>query len=383
MKSVMKGRGWFVVLLKSVLPVVLGLGVLILVIGWLAGALTDKIAPAHEEPAARFLAPGDRVEEVHEVIKEYFGEAVGTLKASSRTEISARVMAPIDRIAVRAGQVVQAGETLVQLDRRVVETQRSQTEANLVAAEAALRRAESDFQRHTQLLRKQAISQARYDETRAAVEVARANLNHAKQAVAEAEVMLSYTTIKAPKTGVVIDRLAEQGDMAQPGVPLLVLYDPTSLRLEVPVMENLAVKRKVGEKLAVRIDALDREIVATVDEIVPQAEAASRSFLVKVAMPRSEDLFEGMFGRLLIPAGTRRHLCLNTEAIMTIGQLEMVDVVTPERTLERRLIKTGRLGMPGRIEVLSGLKAGETVRLGPPTHHPAVTEPPPAGDEAE
>ena len=69
---------------------------------------------------------------------------------------------------------------------------------------------------------------------------------------------------------------------------------------------------------------------ALIDEIVPQAEAASRSFLVKVRLPRSEDMFEGMFGRLKIPAGTRRFLCLSTDAIERVGQLEMVDVVHDE-----------------------------------------------------
>jgi len=360
---VVKIKRFFAVLLKNVLPTVLGIAFLILVMLWLAGVFHPKISPGQSDAHSRTLGPNDTVDEVHEVTKEYFEEAVGTLKASSRTEISARVLAPIEKIPVRAGQAVQAGDVLIQLDPRALETQYSQVQASLVAAQADLKKAENDFKRAQSLLEKRAISVAQFDQDQTKLQVAKANLNHAQQAVAEAEVMLSYTTIKAPKSGVIVDRLAEQGDMARPGVPLLVLYDPTSLRLEVPVMENLAVKLKVGDKLTVRIDALDREVMATVDEIVPQAEAASRSFLVKVALPRSGELFEGMFGRLLIPAGARRHLCLNTQAIQRIGQLELVDVIEPDGTLQRRYIKTGRLGMPGRVEVLSGLKAGEKVRI--------------------
>jgi membrane fusion protein (multidrug efflux system) len=128
------------------------------------------------------------------------------------------------------------------------------------------------------------------------------------------------------------------------------------------VMENLAVKLRVGDALNVKIDALGKTIQSTIDEIVPQAEAASRSFLVKVKLPPSPDLFEGMYGRLEIPAGRRRHLCLATAAIETVGQLQFVYVVDAGGTKpERRFIKTGRLGMPGRVEVLSGLKAGEWV----------------------
>jgi len=356
------------VVLKKVLPVTGGLVVLVLVIAWLAGVMVEKIEPGRSEVAVRRVDPNLKqgVYEVREVFKDYTEEAVGTLKAASRTEISARVLAPINRIHAAAGQVVQAGDVLVELDRRALETQLSQVQASLVAAQAALAQAESDYKRATQLFQKKVIGQGDMDQSTANVKVARANLDHAQQAVGEAEVMLSYTTIKAPKDGMVVDKLAEEGDMARPGEPLLILYDPTSLRLEVPVMENLAVKLKPGDELVVQIDALgDRQVKAVIDEIVPQAEAASRSFLVKVKLPRSKDLFEGMFGRLIIPVGRRRHLCLNTEAIETIGQLQFVDVVNPDGTVERRFIKTGRYGDANHREVLSGLKAGERVLLKP------------------
>lgn len=352
---------------KKIVPLLLGLALLIFIIAWMMGVFRAKIQPdLYPAPdSARRLDQAEKqdTEIVHEVIKDYIIEAVGTLKAASRTEISARVMAPIEEVHVRAGQLVQAGEALIRLDDRALKTQRSQAQAALVAAEAALRQAENDYRRDRQLLERKAISQAQMDQTTANWEVNRAKLNAAREALAEADVMLSYTLITAPRAGVVVDRLAEPGDMAKPGVPLLVLYDPTSLRLDVPVMENLAVKLKVSESFKVRIDALNTEVEGTIDEIVPQAEAASRSFLVKVALPKQPGMYEGLFGRLLIPAGKRRYLCLPTAAIQAIGQLQFVTVVRSDGRLERRFIQTGRLGMPGRIEVLSGVKAGERVLL--------------------
>ena len=356
-------------LLKRVLPVVVGLGFLILVIAWLAGVMVEKIEPGPSNAVARHVDPNQQQEayEVREVFKDYFAEAVGTLKAASRTEISARVLASIDVIRVHAGQTVIAGDVLIELDRRTLEAQLSQAQASLVAAQATHEQAEIDHKRAVALSEKRAISQAEVDQRRADLRVTGAKLRQAEQAASEAEVMLSYTTIKAPKDGMIVDRLAEQGDMARPGEPLLVLYDPTSLRLEVPVMENLAVDLKPGDELLVQIDALDnRRVRAAIDEIVPQAEAASRSFLVKVKLPRSDDLFEGMFGRLIIPVGRRRHLCLHTAAIETIGQLQFVDVVASDGIVERRFIKTGRYGDAIHREVLSGLKAGERVLLKPP-----------------
>jgi len=360
-----KTKAVVAVLLKTVLPLVVGMVLLVGVIAVLAGVFINKIQPGEAVAGERVVAPKDssRRDIVHEVRKEYVEEAVGTLRAASRTEISSRMLATINKIYVNAGTPVQEGDKLIDLDPRQFQTQLSQASAALVAAEAAASEAQSEYDRAVKMIQRNLISQQEMDAATGRRDVTRAELDHARQAKTEADVMLSYCTIKAPKTGMIVDKLAQEGDTAQPGVPLLVLYDPASLRLEAPVMEDLAIKLEVGQALTVHIDAIDSDVSAEVDEIVPQAEAASRSFLVKVKVPRSPELKEGMYGRLLVPAGERRHLCLNTAAIDTIGQLEFVWVIHSDDTMERRFIKTGRLGMPGRIEVLSGLKAGEEVLL--------------------
>ncbi len=359
----MKAAPILKLLLVKVIPAIAGLAVLVLLMAYMAGALnTDVQAPGREEPLGRKLPEGAVVASIVPVEQTYVEEAIGTLKAADRTEISSRVMASIKEITVRSGSNVKEGEMLIRLDRRDVEAERSQAEANVVAAQAALNRAESDFNRAEQLHANRTVSREQYDETVESVHVARAKLKAAQDKLSQADVMLTFTTITAPKDGVIVERLAEQGDMARPGDPLLVLYAPKSLRLEVPVMENLAVHVKVGDKLRVRVDASDaQEFEGTVDEIVPQADFASRSFLVKLSLPPSDRLFEGMFGRVYIPAGSRRHLCLKEGAVDTIGQLEFVEVVREDGSLERRFIKTGRRGMGGRVEVLAGLEADENV----------------------
>jgi RND family efflux transporter MFP subunit len=347
----------------AALVLVAGLG---LAVAWWAGVFEERIEPGQTEVAAGAPERFEHydVDQVHAVEQAYFAEAVGTLKAASRTQISARVMAEIKEIKVRAGDFVEQDDVLVELDRAAVERRYSQAEAERAAANAAVVQAKANYERG-EALRKEnpsAISRQQLDRNSYQFETAKAKLSGAEEALAEASVLLSYTTIKAPKSGTIVERFAEPGSVAQPGVPLLELYDPASLRLEVPVMENLAIKLKAGDELTVKIDALSKEFVATVDEIVPQAEAASRSFMVKVKLPPSAELFEGMYGRLLIPAGKRLHLCLNTGAIETIGQLEFVYVVDSEgNNPERRYIKTGRFGRPGRVEVLSGLEANENV----------------------
>lgn len=348
----------------KIVPVILGLAGLALVIAWISGVFEEKISPGESPAVARQL--GDQpTGEVHEVSKDYIEESVGTLKAASRSVISAKILATIQEVHVSAGDFVKEGDLLVTLDRRELDARVQQAIEELSAAEALSREALANSQRNQRLLEANAISQREHDESVRNLNVAQANERSAQQAVKEAEVLLSYSTIHSPKAGRIVDRTAEPGDTAQPGAPILTLYDSNSLRLETPVLEHLAVKLKVGQKLSVRVDSIDQQFTAVIDEIVPQADAASRSFLVKASLPQSDNLYEGMYGRLQIPAGSRRHLCLATEAIVRIGQLEFVDVVAADGTLQRRLIKTGRRGMPDRIEVLSGLEAGESVVLYP------------------
>jgi membrane fusion protein (multidrug efflux system) len=352
---------WFA-LLGRLLLVVVGLVALVATIAWLSGMFEEKVAPSWTGRGVRKHSD-QPTDIVHEIEKPVIEEAIGTLKASSRTVVSSKLLATIAEIRVKAGDQVEQGQELVTLDSKEYEARLDQAKRSLEATTANRKQAEKAFQRATTLQKQNAISRSEFDLAQRDLQVATANESEARQAIQESEAMLSYTSIKAAKSGRIVDRSAEPGDMARPGFPILVLYDATSLRLEAPVMEHLAVKLSVGDPLSVYVDALERDFEASIDEIVPQADAPSRSFLVKASLPKSEELYEGMFGRLRIPAGQRRHLCLATDAVIEVGQLEFVDVVLPDGDIERRLVKIGQLGMPGRQEVLSGVEAGERVVL--------------------
>ncbi|TWU43245.1 Macrolide export protein MacA [Novipirellula aureliae] len=339
-----------------------GLLALVLAIGWMSGMFEEKVQPGHTDRTLRRIT-NEPTDVVHEIRKTTIEEAIGTLKASSRTVVSSKIMATINEITVAAGDEVVEGQTLVQLDDKEYQSRLDQAKRSLDAAIANRNQAEKQYERIESLKRQNAVSGSEFDDATRNLRVARAEESRAQQLVSELETMLSYTTIKAAKNGRIVDRSAEPGDIAQPGSPILTLYDATSMRLEAPVMEQLAVKMRVGDELKVYVDSIGREYTATVDEIVPQADAPSRSFLVKASLPKSDDLYEGMFGRLRIPAGERRYLCLNTKALIEVGQLDFVDVILADGTIERRLVKIGQLGMPGRQEVLSGLEAGERVLL--------------------
>ncbi|WP_203434357.1 efflux RND transporter periplasmic adaptor subunit [Nitrosococcus halophilus] len=348
--------------MKKIFSLVMGLALLVVVIAWLAGAFEEKIEPTLHPPSWQKLAD-QKTALVREIRRQEVEQAVGTLKAATRTQISAKVLATIEDIAVRAGDQVQKGDLLIRLDSKDLQARALQAEEVLEAAKANWKKAAADFERVQELYRGEAITKSQFDDFQTQVAVARAEYLRAKQALVEAKVVLSYAAITAPRSGQIVDRLAQPGDIAQPGKPLLVLYDEASLRLEAPVAESLAVHLERGKRLSVSIDALNLTFKGKVDEIVPQAHAPSRSFLVKMTLPRTEKLYEGMFGRLLIPVKERVHLCVPAGAVQQIGQLEFVEVVHPDGRLERRFVKTGRPCSAESVELLSGAQAGEKVMI--------------------
>lgn len=338
-----------------------GIAVLVTAVGWLSGGCDEKIQPgtrpAEKTDAAARTAPVTRV------VETAVEHASGTVMSSTQTTVSAKILARIESIEVVAGSVVQKGELVVTLDDRDLAARLAEAREELRAARARFDLAGRERERTRKLSEAKVASEEQLDQTRSAFFVARADVSGAEQRVADAEVAVSFAEIRTPVTGRVVERLAEPGDMASPGVPLLRIYDPSALRLEVPVRESLAVSLTVGQDLRARIDALDETFEGRIEEIVPFAEPGARTLLVKVRLPENARLFAGMFGRLEVPAGEKVQLLVPEAAVTRIGQLAFATIVDGEGRAERRWVTTGRPAENGLIEVLSGLEAEERVLL--------------------
>ncbi len=343
--------------------VTVAVAVVLLLILWMAGVFTAKVAPGSRAVPAATAPEGAPTAQVEAVVVPVIEEAAGTVQAERKTVVSSRIVATITEVRVSAGDAVQAGDTLILLDARELSAKAREARRAEQAAAAARQRAESDFARVARLLKDGVISQSEFDQAESAFKIADAELEQARQAVQAADIALTYAEIKSPVDGRVIDRLADPGDTALPGTPLLSLYDPSALRIEVPVREALLNRLALGDTVPVRLGVGGETVEGRVDEIVPQAEAGSRTFLVKIGLPKREGVYTGMFGRALIPAGERRRLLVPLPAVRQIGQLEFAEVVEDARRLSRRLLTLGPVTGDGRVEVLSGLREGETVLL--------------------
>jgi len=347
------------------IQVLAGLAVLILIILWMSNAFYKKIEPGEVKMAAAKIAANTPTDVVKEEQVPVVEEASGTVEAKRKTIVSSRIMAAIREVKVRAGDEVTENEPLITLDDRDLAAHAQQAQRAVEAAQASATKAAADYKRAQELMSRNVIGRSEFEQAESANKIAQANLDSAQKAKQEADVATSFATINAPVAGRVVERYAEPGDTASPGAPLLAIYDPQSLRIEAPVRESLLSRVKVGDAIKVRLGDSTNVIEGKVGEIVPEAEAGSRTFLVKVDLPAGENIYTGMFARILIPAGERSRLVVSNKAIETIGQLDFVNVVAQNGEVSRRLATLGASAGDGRVEVLSGLDKGERVVLQP------------------
>jgi RND family efflux transporter MFP subunit len=296
--------------------------------------------------------------------------AVGSVQPRRRADVASQLLANIREIKVRPGDRVAAQAVLVVLDDRELLAQQREATAAAAVAEADLVTRKGELERARVGFKTGVVTREDYDRIAGAVRVGEAQLQRSKEQIARLDVQLTHTRIAAGTAGIVADRFAEPGDVATPGKPILSVYDPSDLELHANVPESLAANVAVGRKIEAQIDAANISALGEVREVVPQAQQASRTILVKVAVPNSTStsILPGMFGRISIPIGQTDRLLVPSAAVRSVGQLELVDVVDPDNTLTRRFIRTGRKS-EGRVEVLSGLSEGESVAMPSVTGH--------------
>lgn len=340
---------------------VLSVGGIVVLLIWLAGGFGEKIQPGPAQVGAGPLgeAPTVTVELVSVPLLEH---AVGTVRAAHQTEVGAKIMARVLAVHFQAGQHVEKGQVLLELERGDLEAQLDQAKAGVDIARATLDQAQTNYDRIARLRAQNAASELELTTATNELNAAKAGHEQAQSVLREAETVLEYATIRSPLTGVIIDKAVDVGDMVRPGQAVLLLYD--RLQLVATVRESLATSLQVGQGLAVTLEALDLRCEGTISEIVPQADVLSRAFHVKVTGPCPPGVIPGMFGRLHIPLGQRQELRIPRSAVRRAGQISYVYRVVGEDRVERAFIQIAG-EYDDQVAVASGLSAGERIVADP------------------
>jgi RND family efflux transporter MFP subunit len=346
-------------LTRFVVPVLAIAGLFVMVL-WMAGYFDTKVTPGIATnpalPDADWIKVVRRIETVYETVP-------ASIEAKQATTISPRILARIEKVHVRAGSLVTQGQLLIELEKSDLQSRVNQAQSQVNSVAARLAEAKLGLDRAADLIGKKLIAQSDMDRAQANHDALVADHLNALQALDEATSALAFASITAPIAGRIVDRFAEPGDTAQPGKSLLSLYNPSSLRVEANVREQLAVSLNEGMVIEVSIPSKNLVLESSLEEMVPAGNVGSRSFMVKTRLNAVEGLLPGMYAQLKIPAGQQLQLVIPKSSIQVIGQLEIVSVKSAGQ-IEKRYIRTGKHLEEDMVEVISGLEEGEAVMSG-------------------
>jgi len=344
---------------KKMITILAVIIVLIILLLYMQGAFVSKVSPGL---SSQNQQPNPAFSNTAIVIKQQVGNILtwpGTVKSRTVANIAPRMTARIIEIKVNAGSAVKKGDLIARLDEREIKAQEQIALAALSGATAEANRAKADEQRIRSLYSKEAATRENFDAVTARAKETQARVNQATNAVREVRTHLEDTLLLAPFDGIVVKRLKQPGDMGLPGVPIVTMQLPQGLRLEVDVPSNCASRYHIGMNVTVHIDVLEQRISGQINEISPEIDSQTHTQLIKIALPAIKDLKPGYFGWLEQACEQHETLLIPVSAVQHIGQLEVVQVLS-EGQLQIRHIRTAKI-FGDLIEVISGLRAGETI----------------------
>lgn len=299
--------------------------------------------------------------------------ATGTVHARETSIISSQVTGIVQQVLVHEGDRVHSGQSLVVLDDAVLRASVDQARAaanvalsSQAAAENEAQLTASTLQRYRHLQAESSVSPQEMDEVSRRAESATARLEAARAQTAAAKAqedgalaMQSYTHIRASFSGIVTGRMVDPGSLATPGAPLLRMDRDGPSQLQVSVDESAIHAIHTGMKVQVAIpDAASEEITGNVSEIDPAADPASRSFAVKIDLPRLDSLHTGVYATTEFSAGTRQAIFVPRSAVVQRGSLVCAYILDDQDIAHLRYVTLGAADRT-LVEVLSGISARE------------------------
>lgn len=313
-------------------------------------------------------------------------ELTGTLTSVASASVGAAVGGRVTAVTARVGDVVSAGQTLVQIDASQSQAQLAQAsaavnvasanigaaQAQIAAAQSRLVLAQQTARRMDLLYREGAISAVQHDQTQAdlaaaqaavsqytaAAGAARASVAQARTGVGAAAVPVGQATVVAPFSGMVTQKMVEAGTVVAPGTPLVQLQSTRDLEVDVAVPERDAAAIGAHTAVTVHVDALGgAAIPAWVRAVVPSDNAALRSVTLKVAVSPRPGLLPGMFARVSLPGGAATHWAVPMQAVVDRAGQTGVFIVAND-TARFRPVTTGP--SDGRYVAVSGVAGAGT-----------------------
>jgi multidrug efflux system membrane fusion protein len=326
-------------------------------LGAACGKGNDPAARQRQRPALRVRVAPVAVQDVVYQIK-----SLGQIEAQDMVQVTAQVEGVATDVRFREGDRVGPGTVLLRIDPDRYRLEAERAEATLEQARAEQDRAGADLKRRealaqNELLSAEELTRSRSESTRltASVEVAKAALGIARQNLERSEV-------RPQVSGVINTRTVEPGEFVRAGTVLATIVDSSRLRLRFKVSEGESLRATVGGSVTFRVAPLGpRDFTARIYHVGQVADTTTRQVEVLAWVDNQGELKPGFFAEVTLAGERRQHALVVPEGAVQASEQGFVTYVVQEGRAHVRPIQLGLRTGTGLVEILSGLKAGETV----------------------
>lgn len=275
-------------------------------------------------------------------------EALGTARARESVILTAKVSETVRRVGFDSGDVVRAGDVIVDLSG-------GQQLASLEEVRASFQEAERQLARGQELAQTKIISESQIDTLRATRDAARARMD-----VVRAQ--LSDRVITAPFDGILGLRRVSPGSLVTPGTEIATLDDISVIKLDFNVPERYLAVVSKGQDIAAHSETWpDRDFAGTVASVDSRVDPVTRSVTVRAEIPNPDRLLRpGMLLSVRLYREPRSAIVVPEMAVVQVGSESFVYRVTDGQTAERVRVTLGSRRQ-GEVEIASGLSVGDTI----------------------
>jgi len=289
----------------------------------------------------------------------------GQVEASQSANISTRVMGYITKLNVNVGDHVNKGQLIAAISNNDIVAKRAQVDAMIAEANDALQNAQKDYDRFTALYKQQSATAKELDNVTLQYNSAKSRLESAKQMRNEVNAMLAYTTLTAPFSGTVTQKLADAGSMANPGMPIVTIEQSGSYQISAAVPETQINQIKQGQAVTVNIKSIDKTFTGKVTQLNQSSQYTGGQYIIKVSIPDKEKngLYAGMYANLSITSSNKNEAATDAvmvpvSSIINKDQLTGLYTISTDNTALLRWVRLGKT-IGDKAEVLSGLGNNE------------------------
>jgi len=239
----------------------------------------------------------------------------GSVVSDNQKMMTSRYMGYVKNMAVSEGDIVKKGQLLYEIDSKEIESAERQVDLGISQARLALQMNKNQYNnvlmnlaRHQRLYKKKMVSKYELE----TLELAAANLKdmvtisqkQVEQAEAKKEEVLNqynYLKIQAPNDGVIVAKKLNEGEMAIPGMPAVILTDLSRLRIVAEISETQLKYINLGKAVSIEIPSMGFVTTGKISSIIPSSNPMTHKFKIKIEFDRKgHSVYPGMYAKIRI-----------------------------------------------------------------------------------